>query len=927
VTRRSLLVALLVLLASSPARALDPARRFTVDVWSARNGLPGWIRAIAQTPDGYLWIGTNLGLYRYGGAEVTPLRPPRALDRAGDVMGLLAARDGTLWITPGRGDPVCLRGQAMGECLPEGQRLPPGTRIADVEEDAEGAIWLAAPAGVYRFAAGRLTLARAIARPTAVHRDARGRLWVGTADGLYVEEAGALERRGEPGAVSAIIGRGDRLWVATEAGPARDGVALVPGADRARALTDDRDGNLWMAGAQGLGRYRVGGKVERFGRSDGLPDDNVTALFEDREGSLWVGTRGGGLAQLTDRTLDGESGPPSLRDRWVSTVAEDAAGALWVGSRLGLTRWRDGQEQTFPLPGGVLTLALAPDLSVWVGTERGLWRVHDDRVDLVADAPVSALYLDQALWIGTATGLGRLEGDKVVPLPAEAGLQQGSIRSIQRDDQGTLWFSAAGTLLQVSSGRVQRPPAGSGLGRVRAMTRDEDGALWLATYDGLVKRQRGAWVFFGEDQGLERGDLYEVIADDLGSLWLGASHGILKISRASLADVQQGKRHNLDVASFDETDQHREVGATAPHQPSAWRARDGRLWFASSRGVVSAVPRRLSAGSAPPLVRVEQALVDGRPVVPEATTFPPGTGALEFHFAAITLIAPHQVRHRYRLEGFESAWVDAGPRRAAYYTNIPPGHYRFHVQASNADGVWNTTGAAVALTLSPHFYQTWWCYVLALALAGVVVLSGHRLHLAQVHGRYAAIFAERTRMARELHDSLLQGMSGAVMLLRALRKRPSSAASEIEEVERILVSNVEETRRLVWGLRGAELTLVEAVTGMVRRAPRPVQLAITGDEPPVPVSLRHELSRIGEEALNNALRHAQAHRIDVRLTFEPGKVTLSVCDDGCGFDPAAVPLGRLGLTGMRERAAALGVFTLKSHPGGGTKVEVVVAHA
>jgi signal transduction histidine kinase len=352
---------------------------------------------------------------------------------------------------------------------------------------------------------------------------------------------------------------------------------------------------------------------------------------------------------------------------------------------------------------------------------------------------------------------------------------------------------------------------------------------------------------------------------------------------------------------------------------------------------VSVDPHRLTVNALAPSVRIEEAFVDGQPARRGAhNSFGPGSGALEFHFAGITLLEPHKARHRYRLEGFERSWVEAGARRDAYYTNIPPGHYRFRVQASNADGVWNEAGDTLELALAPHFYQTWWCYgALALAALGLV-FSFHRMRMAEVHSRYAATFAERTRMARELHDSLLQGMSAAVMHLRGLRKRLASSpaetlAGDLKEVEGLLVSNVEETRRLVWDLRDDDPRLETALRRLVQRLAggRAVEarVVVSGAERSVAPPVRHELIRIASEAVTNALDHAGAAHITVDLSYDGEGVRLTVSDDGRGFEPGQAPgaeRGHFGLAGMRERAAALGAFTLDSHPGVGTRVQVEV---
>jgi ligand-binding sensor domain-containing protein/signal transduction histidine kinase len=970
--------------APGAARALDPGKELsecTVQAWRVRDGLPGaWVRGIAQTPEGYLWIATYGGVTRYGGDRLQGVSSARPFERLANAVALLAEPEGRLWIAPAEGDPVCWRaGGGLDRCLAPGRTLGAGARIVALARDADGGIWIAAGNGIHHIdAAGtpRLIVAREGLPPDPVTALARraGALWIGTTGGLYREQAGQVVAATNPGAAALgavgalLVDRAGRLWVAALRGLLRlgpDGEQLFdrtqgwPGR-RPTAALEDADGNLWIATRGGLVRFRDGA-FARYGLTDGLPDEDLTALFEDREGSLWLGTRGAGLVQVTDRTLDSRSGPPALREAWISALCEES-GALFVATSSGLWRWQPGgpgggTETRFSQADGlpsdnVLTVHPAPGGGVWVGTDRGLARLRDGRIErpVPLAAAIASLYVDRAgvTWLGSDRGLVRVQGDQHHILPSAPELAGQEIRGLGHDDQGVLWVSVAGKLARVDgdllrSGRVTLE--GATLGRVRAFHRDDAGVLWVATANGLARRAGGAWRLFGTADGLPPRELFQLVSDRQGVLWAGTSHGILRVPPGVLLHAGPGPRPGLVL--HDTSGQRRDVAATRTRQPGAVRAGDGSLWFATARGVVRVDPERLRPHQLPPSVRIESAVLDGRSVAltDGPAVFPPGAGNLEVHFGAITLLEPGQAQHRYRLEGFDPDWIEAGPRRTAYYTNLPPGRYRFRVQGSNADGIWNQAGDTLVLRLRPHFHRTGWFFGVLALLAAALAVSAHRLRVSRVRSGFAAALAERTRIARELHDSLLQGMAGSVMRLRGLRKRLAGApdagdpggaraalAAELREVEHQVAASIVETRQTVLGLREARQPPVDpvpALDALVRQLAQghPVRttVAVQGRPRPLHAAICEDLLRIAGEAVKNALHHAAPRHIQVELRFDDGALTLSVTDDGRGFDPDVAPdprAGHFGLLGIRERAARLGGLRLQSGPGQGTRLEV-----
>ena len=958
-----------------PAQALDPSKglsQCTVDVWQVRDGLPGtWVRGITQTPDGYLWINVSGGVARYDGARVTRLEAPRTMElNMFDVQDMFVSSTGTLWIAPAYSEPLCLTRDNLARCLPGGLGVGSADRLVAMSLQRDE-IWLATRHRMARFQHGVRTLDRdlgalPLGRVNILHHDQQGRLWVGATSGLYRFEGDQFTRVAGPDGpignqvISIFETPGGRMWIATVGAlvciegstttvlTTRDGLPAA----RPNQVIEDRDGNVWLATEGGLARWRAG-HFSSFDQRDGLPDTKVTALFEDREGSLWVGTRGGGLAQFTDRTLVTLAGPP-LGDNQPESVAEDEEGAIWVGTRTGgVVRWKDGQGTTYTtadgLPNNHVMSVLPGHGEVWLGTGRGMARWREGHLDQPVDlnTAISALHLDAAgtLWIAAENGtVARWRDDKLTTVaPPDKG-RWGQVRGIQQDDQGRTLVVAVGGMARVEDNRLVRMSPVDGTSTIwgRGMHRDGDGTIWIGTIGhGLLRVSQGKFRTFAAPEGIVPDQLYQVLVDDEGFVWAGTSRGIIRVSKQSLIDVEQGRRQRADLVTFERSDQRRDVAATRVHQPSAWKCRDGRLLFATDQGLVTIDPRRLRANPVPPSVLVQEATVDGHRVRRgERNRFPPGLGNLELHFAAITLLEPQKAVHRYLLEGFDERWVDAGTRRVAYYTNIPPGRYRFRVQASNADGLWNEAGDVIDFYLAPHFYRTGWFY--ALCALGVLSLGFwfHRSRLARVRSEALAAHAERTRVARELHDSLLQEMSGVAMMINAVRTTlPPAAAGVAEKLTRIestVTASLAETRRYVWDLRDppekTDGALGLALTRLAAKATGGTEVKCTvlveGDPVPLQPGVHDELVRMAQEALANAMKHAGASYIRVRLWYDKTAVRLQVSDDGRGFEPEAVvaaKAGHFGLVGLRERATRLGAtLNLESHPGRGTTVEVTV---
>jgi signal transduction histidine kinase/ligand-binding sensor domain-containing protein len=975
--------------ALSPDRPLDQC---SVQRWQVRDGLPSEsIRALAQGSDGRLWIAALGGLAHYDGVRVVRVdAPPLLRASAGDATRILLARDGSVWLGSPRHRPL----RAVGDAVDVADRRSGVEGVLAWAEDGHGRLTMASAGGRFHaYVNGRLE-AQPMLRgldgrvPTALHVDADRRIWVGTDRGLLSGVGGELAPHPAVGgaAVSAIHEDRRRvLWVAAGAElVAIDGdrVARVGASDGLppgpiSALASDRDGNVWAGSPAGLARVRQG-KALLFTARHGLPDNDVTAVLVDREDTLWVGTRNGGLAQFTDRTLDTSAVPRELAGQDITTIGEDHEGALWFGTHgHGVLRWKDGRGRRFRradgLPGDEVAAVLGVSggagdggaqplaAEVWLGTGAGLARWRAGAIDRppVWPRPVTALYRDRhgALWIGGMAELGRLAADGTLTVfTARDGVPARQVRMIAEDHAGGLWISGLGRppFARLAAGKFVRPEPlrERRLGPVRAMLADRRGVFWLTVGGtGLLGIGPGGGVrVVDARETLDADMLYQLLEDDAGDFWVGTTRSILRVSRAGLDARADGRRTAPEVVSFELTDHRSGVVASETKQSSALKARDGRLWFVTAQGAVTIDPRRVVSNPVPPAMAIEQVVVDGRPARlrgrddDRATELPARPRRIELHYAARALLEPSKVRYQVRLEGADADWVDAGGRRVATYADLPPGRYHFRVRASNNDRLWNERGASLAFAIAAPFYRRPWPY---LALAAALLPLGllvHRVRVGRVRTRYAVMFAERSRVARELHDTLLQGMSGIALQLDSLRARIPQAPDggvrrDLEDLQATVATCLDETRRVVWELRDGEGSggdLGAALARFARRLSRSsptttCEVIIDGTARRLSPAAEGELYRIGQEAIRNAFKHAGAARVEVRLRYQPGTFTLTIKDDGRGFDltgeetPGIAATSHFGLVGLRERAGRIGAtLTVASRPGEGTTVEVVV---
>jgi signal transduction histidine kinase len=476
--------------------------------------------------------------------------------------------------------------------------------------------------------------------------------------------------------------------------------------------------------------------------------------------------------------------------------------------------------------------------------------------------------------------------------------------------------------------------------QIRSIYEDREGALWIGTRrSGLRRFKDGKFTSYSTREGLFDDCIFQVLEDGRGNLWMSSPRGVFRASLKSLDDFAEGKTGRITSISYDTADgmESRECNGG---QPAGWRTRDGKMWFPTVKGVAVIDADNLTVNNQPTPIVIEQIVVDDETIEPgESRELATGKDRYEFHYAGLSLAAPEKVRYRYRLEGLDDDWIDAGAERVAHYTRIPPGSYTFRVMASNEDGVWNETPASFEFYLRPYFYQTWWFYMLCVAAVALAGLGLFRLRVRRMEAQFSLVLAERNRMAREIHDTLAQGFVGIGLQLkaieRALDRDPNLAKQHLELAGSMVKHSISEARRTVWNLRSHALetgdlvtVLVDAARQMTEGAGVRAEVRVEGNPRPLSGDVENNILRLCQEALANAIKHAQAKEVIIELGFDADCVRLSIRDDGRGFD-ASAPLsardGHFGLTGMRERVEQMrGRFSIDSRPVQGTLIEATI---
>ena len=968
------LLVLTGLLAPAPGRALSPDRRLTQlhhTAWTLEAGAPPDIWALAQAADGFLWLGTGEGLYRFDGLRFEAVRPAGDRLPSQNITALLAARDGSLWAGSYAGEVSRLqdgRLQTFG--------APAKGSVQQLAEAADGTVW----AALGRPPDGGL------ARFDGRHWSRLGSDW-GVPDGAFY---------------SVLAARDGTVWAAAEAQvlilrPKERRFRPMPGSRPRAHLAQAPDGRVWYSGG-GPGAARLAEDALALlplppGANGPLTDRSVF----DRDGALWESSRDGGIVRVvapgSAPRVERFTAAQGLTSDVAVPVLEDREGDVWVGTNLGLDRFRAvSAVVAVDLPEtvrGGFQAASAPGGAMFIAAGHTLRRIEGNGPALtVAQLPAVATMLqprpDGKLAIGIAGGLLTLGPEGLRPASGPT-IGDAGICSWSRDQAGTEWVTVGGTGVFLRAGDVWRRFDGGGSEALNTALHTVSGpgaGIWFYAQDRVYRRSGDRLVSLGLPEGLRVGaiNILAVIGDEVlvggeegiaryaagrfqtissdrvsalsrvtglaaagDALWVNGIRGAVRIAEPELAAAFADPERKLRFDLLDVTDGLPGVAQQDHGTQTAIVAGDGRVWFVQSHGVASVDPARLVRNAAPPPVVIRNVSAREQDhAFPRALTLPAGTSAVQVDYAALSLSKPEQVAFRYRLDGLEDDWVDAGPRRQAFYTKLGPGRYVFHVIARNSDGVWNSAGATVAIVIPPTFVQSTnfllFCGIAASSLVWLAWSLRMRGTARRLRDRFEARLAERERIARELHDTLLQGFGGLMLRFQAAAAgiAPGHASRrKLEDAMGLADTVLREGRARLVDLRETEppLDVPQSFAVTAERlslAPRTrMRVTVEGESRALHPAVADEVAKIGEEAIVNVQRHAAAQHLDASVVY--GERELRVCfwDDGVGIDAGVLRQGgrseHYGLRGMRERAERMrGRLTVRSAPHFGTTIELSV---
>jgi ligand-binding sensor domain-containing protein/signal transduction histidine kinase len=959
--------------------AIDPNRamsQYIHERWGTEQGFPrGPVYAIAQSSDGYLWIGTQAGLVRFDGLNFHLVRDAPALRNNASVLGLTPDRDGNLWVRLEGSTLLRYRDGVFDS--PTSDLASMNSLITAMGQANQGELLLSfMERGVIIHRQGRFEMvADASALPRSpvlsVAQTSDGSVWVGTrGTGLFRLRQGqtssVTEGLPDPKVNCLLADVNGILWVGTDDGIVRwigsrltrDGIPASFKHVQVLVLVKDRDANIWV-GTDSGGLLRLNDRgFPPLNEGEGRSREAVTAVFEDREGNLWIGSDSG-IERLRDSAFVTYSLPEGLPSDGNKPVFVDSENRLWVPPVAGGLWWmkdgRHGRVTIADLDQDVVYSIAGRNSELWLGRQRGgLTALRSERgsfitrsytqADGLAQDSIYSVYLarDGTVWAGTlSAGVSALRNHIFTNYTTANGLASNTVASILEGHDGTMWFATPSGLSALSNGHWQSYATRNGLPseNVNCLLEDSTGVLWVGTASGLSFLGPGGFRVPGEAPTSLRAQILGLAEDRYGWLWIATSNHVLRVNRDKLLRDALAEG---DVREYGLADGLRGLEGVKRHD-SVVTDPQGRIWFSLNRGISVVDPARLTGSSARAIAHVEAISADGSPInIGDSIRVPASRKRITFSYVGLSLAVPERVRFRYFLDGFDRNWSEPTAAREAVYTNLGPGSYRFRLIASNSDGFWNSSETTVPFRVDPVFWQTWWFRISTVFVIGLAILMFLRLRVLrltkQMNMRFEERFAERTRIAQELHDTLLQGFLSASMQLNVANDRlavDSPAKPLVGRVLELMSHVIEEGRNSVRGLRSSKLRSsdLEQAFSQVRKE-FPVQsqiefrVIVEGVPRPLRPLIRDEVYHIGHEALSNAFRHSHASDIEVELEYAPSHLRVLVRDNGGGIDNQVLRSGRdghWGLSGMKERTERIGGrLRVLSSAIAGTEVELSI---
>ena len=960
---------LLIFVAGSAVAKAGTLAGYTQHVWQAADGLPEQtVQAFAQTADGYLWIGTTGGLVRFDGTHFTVFdRQNTPSLHENNVFCLMVSRDGALWIgTEGGGLTRYAQGQFQSWTGREGLS---NDFVRSLAQDAQGVVWAGTDNGLLRLDGDhfvRIDGASGIPALAvhSVYPDRVGRIWVGGSKLLCLQGADVkeytLSGEASQNRVKSILQTQDgTLWVGTVSGlnrmpPGQSKFKRVPGINgTVRVLRQTPDGVLWIGTiGQGAFQYTAGNLVQITAPAS-LPSNTVLNFFQDSEQNLWIGTETGMLrltrAQVVVVPL------PKANDADFGTIYMDRNGSLWIGSTL-LFQMKEGIAVPQNLPGvnGIHVRNVYRDRSgsLWVGTDGdGIFHITAARTphlttrDGLSNNFVRAMVQDRdgSMWVAADEGISHIlpGGAKphIISYQMRDGLAYFSTRILLEDRRGDLWIGTDRGLSHMHTGAFISDAATSALAQMKvwAIHEDAEGGLWFGTRNnGLYRFRNGRLAHFSTQDGLAGNAIYQILEDSQNHLWMSGPNGISMLNRTELDAQAESRSRHFALTFYSTSDMAANIEIYGGTQSSGSITAQGDVWFPSSLGPIHVLPLQRTLPPPPPL-RIHDVLADGvAATMNEPIVLQPGLSRLEFAYTPIQLSSQQGLRFSYRLDGFDREWSPATQARTADYTNLPAGSYLFRVRVFQIGNPGAVTEASIQIVQRPFFYRTWWFITLCGLLVVLLVYAVYQNRVRSVRARAEAVVEERNRLAREMHDTVIQGCTGVSALLEAASMDDANTGegNGLMDFARLQLRNtIGEAREAIWNLHQADDDpgslgqKLESMTRLVESEFRvPIAWSISGIPYALSPPVVHDLLMVAREAVSNAVLHGHPAHVQVSLAYQARELILFFEDDGSGFDIEQLDFQNghhFGIKGMRERVERWGGgFQLKSAAGKGVRIEV-----